>query len=286
MLDVAIPRPQQLFPFPAFHDTLLPDGTVWCSSYRLESSILLRFPDLADFQVEDNGHAIRCWPVPGLTEGTLKHLYLNQVLPLALSQQGKLVFHAGAIELKTGGALAFLGVSGRGKSTLTASFAIHGYRFLTDDGLVLKEGEAGYLAQPSHPSIRLWQDSKEALVGKNTEMAPSVQFTTKARLLAGETIPFCDEPQPLRRLYFLGDGSAESVEIQPVSPSEALMELVKHSFLLDIEEQATLSRHFDQLAKLVSLPIFYRLDYPRRFEELACVRQAIIQHANEEGSVK
>lgn len=280
-LRVVKPQPQLPLSAPHIHHSLLPDGTVWSYSFRVVSGFLLRFPDLADFQVEDNGQAIRCFPVPGLSEGTLQHLYLNQVLPLALSQQGKLVFHAGAIETQSG-ALAFLGVSGRGKSTLTASFATHAFRFLTDDGLVLEEDDVGFQARPSHPSIRLWQDSQEALVGEDAETAPPVQYTSKARFLAGENIPFCDQPRPLRRLYFLGDGSAASVEFQPMAPSEALMELVKHSFLLDIEDQSTLSLHFDQLSRLVSRPICYRLDYPRRYDELDRVREAIIRHANEE----
>jgi hypothetical protein len=139
---------------------------------------------------------------------------------------------------------------------------------------------------PSHPSIRLWQDSQEALVGEDAETAPPVQYTSKARFLAGEGIPFCDEPRPLRRMYFLGDGSAEEATFQPMTPSEALMELVKHSFLLDIEDPSTLSRHFDQLTRLVSRPIFFRLDYPRRYEDLDRVREAIIRHANEEGSAQ
>ena len=80
-----------------------------------------------------------------------------------LGKQGKLVFHASAIETGSG-ALVFMGISGRGKSTLAASFATNGFRFLTDDGLTVEEGNSRYQVQPSHPSIRLWQDSQEALV--------------------------------------------------------------------------------------------------------------------------
>jgi hypothetical protein len=267
-----------------FHVWTFPDGTVWTCFYRNGRDYLLRFPDLADFEVSANGHAVRCWPVPGISEDTVQHLYLNQVLPLALGKQGKLVFHASAIETGSG-ALVFMGVSGRGKSTLAASFATHGFRFLTDDGLIVEEENSRYQVQPSHPSIRLWQDSREALVAEDVLIAPPVQHSSKARFLAGEDIAFCGEARPLQRLYFLGEGTASAVEFQPVSPSEALMELVRHSFLLDIEEQALLACHFDRLARLVSGSIFYRLDYPRRYEDLALVRQAIIEHATEEGEV-
>jgi hypothetical protein len=267
-----------------FHEWAFPDGTLWTQFYRTDTGYLLRFPDLADFEVSADGCAVRCWPAPSISEATVQHLYLNQVLPLVLSKLGKLVFHASAVEID-GVAVAFMGESGRGKSTLAASFATGGFRFLTDDGLMVEACGDGYRIMPSHPSIRLWQDSEAALIAPDTPTAPTLEFTSKSRFLAGETIPFCDSPRPLRRVYFLGDGSAPEVMFQRMRPAEALIELVKHSFLLDIEEREMLAAHFDELSSLANLPIYYRLDYPRRYEDLAAVRQAIIEHAKEESEV-
>ena len=127
------------------------------------------------------------FPAPGVTSPTVEHLYLNQVLPLALSRQGKLVLHGSAVDI-AGQGVAFLGESGRGKSTLAASFATEGTRFLTDDGLLLEWVDGRCMIIPSHPSIRLWEDSQEALVNSSAEMAPAVSFTSKARFLAGQGI--------------------------------------------------------------------------------------------------
>lgn len=264
-----------------FHEWLLPDGAPWTLFYRDGANYLLRFPDLADFTVSADGREVMAHPVGETSEDTVRHLYLNQVLPLALSKQGKLVFHAGAIETPAG-ALAFMGESRRGKSTLTASFAAAGFRFLTDDALLLEAHNGGYAVQPSHDSIRLWEDSKLAVVGDEGELAPSVQYTPKARILSGVALAFCPEAKPLRRVYFLGDGSTAEVTFQRMSPSEALISLVKNTFLLDVDTQQVLAAHFDQLSKMVGLPIFYHLDYPRRYEDLAAVRQAIVRHAQHE----
>jgi hypothetical protein len=106
-----------------------------------------------------------------------------------------------------------------------------------------------------------------------------VHYTSKARFLAGEDLVFCTQPRPLGRVYFLGDGRAATLELQRLTPAEAVIEWVKHSFLLDIEEKPRLASHFDQVAKLANQPIHYRLDYPRRFEDLARVREAIVEHA-------
>lgn len=260
-----------------FHEWALPDGTPWTQIYRTASGYLLRFPELADFEVSHDGNTVCGWPVPGVPEPSVQHLYLNQVLPLALSKQGRLVFHASAVELGDT-AIAFMGESGRGKSTLAASFATSGSRFLTDDGLVVENVEAEWLVLPSHPSIRLWEDSQQALIAAGALMAPPVSYTSKSRFLAGDDIVFCEQPRRLRCVYFLGTGVAPEPQFERLSPSEALIELVKHSFLLDIEERELLATHFDELSRLVSRPLYYRLDYPRRFENLAQVRKAIVDH--------
>ena len=274
---LAAARPQPPMPAP-FHAWALPDGTPWTDFHRVGGDYLLRFPELADFRVSADGATVTCDPVPGVPDATTQHLYLNQVLPLALSKHGKLVFHASAVEAAEG-AIAFVAGSGRGKSTLAAAFAIAGFRFLTDDGLVVESSEQGHTALPSHPSIRLWEDSEAALIAAGTMAAPALQYTSKSRFLAGEHLEFCAEPRPLRRVYFLGDGSARDIAFRRLSGSEAMIEWVKHSFLLDIEEKPRLASHFDQVARLANEPIHFRLDYPRRFDELARVRRAIVEHA-------
>ena len=280
MVDFAITAARQQAPMKSpFHTWALPDGLPWMEFHRVHGDYLLRFPELADFDVSADGATVTCHPVPDVRDALTQHLYLNQVLPLALSKQGKLVFHASAVEV-AGAAIAFVAESGRGKSTLAAGFAIAGFRFLTDDGLVVEPATQGHMANPSHPSIRLWEDSEAALIAPGTATAPALHFTPKSRFLAGAHLGFCAEPRPLRRVYFLGDGSASDIAFQRLTGSEAMIEWVKHTFLLDVEEKARLASHFDQLARLANEPIHYRLDYPRRYDDLPRVRRAIVEHAD------
>ncbi len=264
----------------AFHQWVFPDGSLWTQFFRLGAGSLLRFPELADFEVSADGCIVQGWPAPGVPSTTVDHLYLNQVMPLALSRQGKLVLHGSAVDIG-GQGVAFLGESGRGKSTLAASFASEGTRFLTDDGLRLDWVGDRCMILPSHPSIRLWKDSQDALIAQDAAIAPAVSFTSKARFLAGSAISFCDEARPLRRVFFLGTGDASAPTIEPLRPAEAVIEMVKHSFLLDVEARDMLARHFDDLTRLAELPIYFRLDYPRRYNALAAVREAVIRHAVE-----
>lgn len=274
LVDARVQAPLDSRPF---HQWISPDGEVWTEFHRTDTGYLLRFPGLADFAVSMDGDTVSCALVPDTTEETARHLYLNQVLPLVLSKKGKLVFHASAIEVADA-AIAFVAVSGRGKSSLAAMFARDGYRFLTDDGLIVEPDGAAFRILPGHPSIRLWADSEEALLAPGARTAPSLSYTSKSRFLAGPDIPFCDRPRPLYRAYFLGDGSAASPEIQPMHSSESFVAWLKHSFLLDIEDRALLATHFHQVAGLANQPIHYRFDFPRRFDALADVSKALIDH--------
>lgn len=271
-------RPQAAPAQPAFNTWHAPDGSVWTAFHRVPEGYLLRFPALVDFLVSADGRCIDAWPVPGASEATVDHLYLNQAVPLALSRQGKLVLHASAVEIDDG-AVAFLGVSGRGKSTLAASFATHGQRFLTDDGLLLDWQGATPVAAPSHPSIRLWEDSQAAVMAAGAKAAPAVDYTSKTRFLAGPQVAYCDAPRPLRALYLLGDAPVAAPHVVPVRPAVALMNLVRNSFLLDIEAHAMLAAHFEDISRLANLPIHHQLDFPRRYEALAEVRDAVVRHA-------
>ena len=282
-LDCRAPRRQLPVDAGAFHESMLPDGTLWTSFYRIGRDYLLRFPDLADFVVSASGTEVTAYPAPGISRPTVEHLHLNQVVPLALSRRWKLVLHASAVAIEDF-AVVFLGISGRGKSTLAASFSTSGYRFLTDDGLLVDKGEEGYIVHPGHASIRLWNDSREALVPDSTQAAPPLDYTPKTRLLADGEVAFCDTSLPLRCMYLLGEGNA--VVVAPLSGRDAMIELVRHSFLLDIDEREMLSHQFAQLSALVDVPMFFRLDYPRRYEVLPQVRDVVIRHAAEPGPPK
>jgi hypothetical protein len=265
-----------------FREWTFPDGALWAQFYRMGAGYLLRFPGLADFELSADTRVVSCHPTPGAAGDTAEHLYLNQVIPLVQSRQGRLVVHASAVEID-GGAVAFAAASGRGKSTLAASFSTSGFRFLTDDGLVLEPADGGFLVQPSHPSLRLWSDSHDTLVGEPAAVPRSECDGLKVRIAAGSHMAFCPQPRPLRRAFFLGDGTAGTFTCERMTATEALVAWVGHSFLLDLDEQALLAGHFDQVAAIANLPLSYRLDYPRRFEDLPRLRQAIVEHVREKG---
>lgn len=263
-----------------FHTWVMPDGTVWSEFHRNADGYLLRFPGLADFTISADGRSSRCRPVAGLDQATRDHLFLNQVQPLMWSRQGRLVFHAAAVEMAAG-AVAFLAPSGRGKSTLAAAFAVHGNRFLTDDSLILEASGSGYLALPSTPSIRLWEDSQAALLATGAAMVSPVCYSSKRNFLAASHLPHCQESRPLKAAYFLGDGSADEIDIRPLRGSETVAKWVSHSFLLNVDDSAALEVHFEGVTALARVVPSFDLDYPRRYQDIDQLRQTLSDHAEQ-----
>lgn len=267
-----------------FHRYTFEDGTVWTEFHRAAEGYLLRFPELADFEVSASGETVVSYPATDTDDATLEHLYLNQVVPLALSRQGRPAFHASVVTV-AGGAVAFLGKSGMGKSTLAASFALDRAAFMTDDALLLdlSDERDGIQVLPSHASLRLWDDSVAALIPEGTPRAAAISYSGKARLLAGDALHYADEPVALLAAFELQREDVNDVRIRPLEGSERHMAWIENSFLLDIEDRDLLARHFDWTSRVADRVPTCRLDYPRDYGMLARVRDAVRRHVANPG---
>jgi hypothetical protein len=274
-------RDCQPFAIDWFHHWRVSDGgDAWLSFGKGEGDYLLRFPDLADFLVSVDGNSIRCFPEPNIPLDTIRHLLIDQVIPLLLSQLGKIVLHAGAVVLAEG-AVAFLGKTGLGKSTLTASFCDRGFRLLTDDCLAVKEQGEHLIAIPSYRGVRLWPDMISVVFQKAPTLAPVAHYTEKQRVIPSNGhLEFCADPVPLRRVYVLAPPDemcdTREIRITPLTKREALMELVKQTFRLDISDRTKLSKEFHWLARAAALPLFYNLAFPRDLALLPAVLESIL----------
>jgi hypothetical protein len=284
MIDYSVKpeRPQQPVAAEPFHTYIVEDGTVWTEFYRNETGYLLRFPDLADFEVSASGKSVAAYPAPGTDEVTLEHLYINQVVPLALSRQGRPAFHASVVTVP-GGCVAFLGKTGMGKSTLAASFALEDAAFLTDDALIIDEND-GIRAMPSRASLRLWEDSVEALMPRDAPQASAISYSSKARVLAGNSLRFANEPIPLLAAFVLESNDAKEIAIEPLTGSGRHMAWVGNSFLLDVQDKDLLARHFDWTHRISNQVATFSLDYPRDYGILPQVRDAVRRQAQTPGN--
>ena len=257
-----------------------PDGECWFEYYGTGLGKVLRYPKLVDFVFHSDllSAGIRALPALTCDRDTVEHLFHNSMLPMLLADSGALMLHGAAIDMD-GSAVVFIGPSGRGKSTLAASFAASGVPFLSDDSIRLEPVAEGYIAQPGYPSVRLWHDSDVAVISRRLPSPSRVNFSRKLRYAAGGEIPHASNPVPLRAIYVLAREDVSATTITALSANDALMEFVQQSFILDIRSERILSGHFERMAALADKVLAFRLDYPRVYGRLPEVHAAILDHA-------
>ncbi len=245
------------------------NGAPQASLFRSGAREILHCREAGDFLIETER-------IDVFLEGARLDLaelrFLGPVMSYWLERQGLPTLHASAVAVN-GSTIAFLSRHYGGKSGLAAALVQAGFPLLTDDLLALEETEDRWMARPSYPEMRMWPDEAAHFVGP-PESLPLVQADSEKRRVAvgsGGFGSFLDASTPLARIYLAsrrpeGDGD---VEILPVSRSEALIELVRHSFSPRLVEAAGLQpARLDRLARLVrSVPV-RRLVYPSGFDRL------------------
>lgn len=274
-LEQELPALQRPMPTPPFHQWKDPDGQVVSHIFRTQEGYLLRFDGQVDFRISILDRIVTTLPAPKVSQGTIDTIFHNRVTPLLDSHDGKLVLHASAVS--TGrGALAFLGASGRGKSTLAAAFAKSGCPLITDDGLRLERFADAFLTTSTKLKISLWADSKAAIFG---DSEPG-DTNEKYHLSDHPLLSLEEGAMPLRAIYFLGPQSSGHIELRPMEPSAALFELIKQSFILDVRDQSRVRSHFEDLSEIAQAYPCFELNYPRRFDLLPKVISMILDQIN------
>jgi hypothetical protein len=261
-----------------------PEGEVRLALGRFDAGYILRFPGLADFRISPAGDRIDCRAARGVSTAELRHLLLNQVLPLVLSHQGEAVLHASAVSTDRG-AVAFAGATGRGKSTLAAFFARHGAPAITDDCLVLGERGGGLGVHAGYPELRLDGPARDAFRSGQADASGSGAEEEKRGVTLGPgDFAAGPGPFPLRRIYLLDAPEStppDGIAITRPTPREALLFLVAHAFKLDIADRRTLTREFALFGRLAATPLCRRLAFPRDLSHLPGVLDAVSRDLDE-----
>ena len=266
-----------------YHHWHLPNGEIATSCARVGEDYFLRFPELADFLISKKGHQIKCFSLTGVSDESIRHLLVDQVIPRVIAHQGWIVLHASAIEME-GGVIAFIGESGRGKSTLATSFHEQGYSLLTDDCLLLKPKNGQITGIPGYAGSRLWPDSLDAIVTDKSNIHPVAHYSDKKRLIFPEILKNRECQLPLRAIFVLSSPneakSLTKATVEQLSGAMKFMELIKHSFHLDVTDEVKILLQFETLGQMTGahLPI-YRLNYRRNHALLNEVRDIVYQVA-------
>lgn len=281
-LEAAVARLPEVGTVPWLY-ALNHDQTRFFGLYQLDGGYLLRWHRMFDFHLSGDGSRIRCVPLKGVPETTIRVYLLGRVLSLVLHLKGRPNLHGSAVATPSG-AVAFLGGSGRGKSTLAAACAAHAL-FLTDDVLAIEERRGEFRAVPGFPFTRLAPRVLHELAG--TVPAAMVEYPADSvdgkipAALTALNASLCLDPRPLKVLYVLAPGppSGAPLAVTPLPPAEAVAELLRHTYNLRYLDAALLQRHFAFLARLVQHVPVRMLTYPRDLRLLPHISAQVLDIA-------
>lgn len=247
-------------------------GAVWAVYVHRADAIEVEFPGFATFSLSSGqASCIR----RAASDDVIEHLYQNQIVPLLWSQRGNVALHASAV-VDDGQALVFVGDTGQGKSTLAVFLASLGLGLITDDTLLIERRSGKFMALPGSDRIRLWHDSGGHLLGPKANQLAAFDYTSKGRFDANEHFNVVAEPTPIKRVFFLGSNDVDSVVTSPFRGRELLFACTRASFLLDWMDPEATRTHFDNVSAFCREVETFRLDYPRRYEELDHVADAVL----------
>ncbi|MGH9104680.1 MAG: hypothetical protein ACRDZX_02365 [Acidimicrobiales bacterium] len=128
-------------PGPVVADLRVGDRALY-TVYRSAEGYLVRAHGTCEFRVDRDATSVVCEPGPGCTEGLVAVLVGGTVASFLLTLRGYAVLHASAVRWR-GQTLAFVGRSGKGKTTLAALCCAAGAELVSDDVVTLVHDGGG-----------------------------------------------------------------------------------------------------------------------------------------------
>lgn len=243
---------------------------------RTDGTMQLRFPGVFDAHLDLRARTLDLQLIQGCRPATCRHLLIDQLLPRIRASLDALVMHACAVRIGET-AILIAGESGWGKSTLAASLHACGHVVLSDDCVILAQADGEVRVRPTYPSLRLLPDSVTLL--EDPELATMTEESSKQRI----RLPFQHGLIDARAiaLYLLKapGSSQQSIDIQPLSAGQECIELLRHSFVLDVDDRARLVRQLQSASSVAQRLPAFTLDYPRAYERLPHVVECLVAHS-------
>lgn len=235
------------------------DDTFFYSFGREGDRTVLRYPDLCDFDGDAELIEVTAYPHLGVNPDLIAVLAAGTLLAVHLTLHGRLVLHASAVR-RGGHALAFVGASGMGKSTLAAALCGTGCDLVADDVLRVDLDDAGAArVHPGSTESRLRHNARGLADGA----PPGAARPTADGRLALKPGTRANGPLPLAACVVpLPSRAVTEVSVERLPAGRALRRMVQFPRVAGWREPESMDHTFQGLADLVQIVPVYEARIP------------------------
>lgn len=243
---------------------------------RISRGYVIDVKGVGKFQISDRGHLIRHKRY-SYERRILENFIIGNIQPLLLSLKGHIVFHANVVLIGTK-AVALMGPSGFGKTSLSVSLLMKGCKLLSDNLCQLDRCRRKYIVKSYLPYLSVTNENPfiDAL-GKTIYEGPIKKWIRLKKEF------FQASPAPLIVLYSLRHG--KRLHLETLHDTRAVQALVENSYKLasifDIEK---LQAEMQTLAGLVTSGEFNvkALYVPRGLNNIEKAAKMILRDVRED----
>ena len=198
------------------------------------------------------GRKIIVDPAPCVTYFSLRPYIRGPILAMLLYQRGLLLLHASTV-LTGDSCVSFLGGSGLGKSTIAATFNVNGHKVLAEDITAINFENGRPYVIPAFPLLKLNKDIASIIGTRIKKLKRQYKHCEKFSYKTNGT--FQKDPVVLKRIYLL----TKDNETKELKKADALLELVRHSYVSGVAHILDPSSHFLKCANLANKVPVYNL---------------------------
>lgn len=231
--------------------------TTWYWATATGSGFRLRFRNCGEFIISADLSEVVVRRDPSGHPALLPILLAGTVSALLLTLRGETVLHASAVAID-GMAVAFVGQSGRGKSTVAALMCLDGAELVADDVLTVtvdpiarcRGGSSELRLRAAAAEIARWRPGTPTRTTADQRVALSLPAAPRKSLPLGAVVI----PRPSR--------TASEIAISRLAPSAALFTLLAFPRVHGWRRTDVLQRDFSVLGRLANLVPVYDVTIP------------------------
>lgn len=221
------------------------DDGFWLAVTRSDRGYIARFPDAVDVAIDCGLREITTMRDQEIDPDIVDMLLCGTVSAFVLALRGHTVLHASAVE-RDGHALAILGQSGRGKSTVAAAFCAAGWSLVADDVLRV-DAATGVTVHRGSGELRLREPAAamvHRIAGASVRRTGDGRMAVLTRRSALHELPLSCIVIPTP------DRATDRVQVRRLPGPEAMMALVRYPRTLGLRDARLLRDYFDATGDL------------------------------------